>query len=257
MLSEVNRADVSHLNKILNDKLNVLGEGKVEIRKLQSDPTSPLYSCQTFEDLKLRPELIRALYLLGFHQPSKIQEAALQVLLANPPQDIIAQSQSGTGKTAAFLLAMLQRLDPSKSYPQCLVVAPTFELARQIGEAAAKMAQHMSGVKVRYATKSERGGFPHWCQVVLTSPGRRLTQERITLVPQGTIFTEQILVGTPGKTLDWMTRFQFFDPSRIIAFAIDEADVMIDEEASYKDKSIRIHKWVVAVVALHQFPPFS
>jgi len=78
------RADTSYLNKVLNDKLNVLSEGRVEIKKLQSDPTSPLYSCHTFEEMKLRPELIKALYVMGFHQPSKVQETAIPVLLDTP-----------------------------------------------------------------------------------------------------------------------------------------------------------------------------
>lgn len=55
---------------------------------------------------------------MGFNAPSKIQETALPTLLADPPQNLIAQSQSGTGKTAAFVLAMLSRVDPDKKYPQ-------------------------------------------------------------------------------------------------------------------------------------------
>lgn len=55
---------------------------------------------------------------MGFNAPSKIQETALPTLLANPPQNLIAQSQSGTGKTAAFVLAMLSRVDPTKNFPQ-------------------------------------------------------------------------------------------------------------------------------------------
>lgn len=55
---------------------------------------------------------------MGFNAPSKIQETALPTLLANPPQNLIAQSQSGTGKTAAFVLAMLSRVDPNNNWPQ-------------------------------------------------------------------------------------------------------------------------------------------
>ena len=55
---------------------------------------------------------------MGFNRPSKIQEQALPILLADPPCNLIAQSQSGTGKTAAFVLAMLSRVDPSKHHPQ-------------------------------------------------------------------------------------------------------------------------------------------
>lgn len=65
-----------------------------------------------------KPELLQGIYSLGFNAPSKIQETALPTLLANPPQNLIAQSQSGTGKTAAFVLAMLSRVDSSKNYPQ-------------------------------------------------------------------------------------------------------------------------------------------
>lgn len=59
---------------------------------------------------------------MGFNAPSKIQETALPTLLANPPQNLIAQSQSGTGKTAAFVLAMLSRVDPEKNYPQVILI---------------------------------------------------------------------------------------------------------------------------------------
>ena len=64
------------------------------------------------------PALFKGLYAIGFNRPSKIQERALPLLLADPPQNFIAQSQSGTGKTAAFVLAMLSRVDPTKAHPQ-------------------------------------------------------------------------------------------------------------------------------------------
>ena len=65
---------------------------------------------------------------MGFNAPSKIQETALPTLLADPPQNMIAQSQSGTGKTASFVLAMLSRVDSANSYPQVLCLSPTYEL---------------------------------------------------------------------------------------------------------------------------------
>lgn len=83
-----------------------------------------------------------------------IQETALPTLLADPPQNMIAQSQSGTGKTAAFVLAMLSRVDASKDYPQVLCLSPTYELAIQTGEVAAKMAQFCS-IKLRFAVRGE------------------------------------------------------------------------------------------------------
>nr|CAD2186201.1 unnamed protein product [Meloidogyne enterolobii] len=214
------QAEVSFLNKVLNDKLNQLNEGVPEVSKLQSDPTSPLYSVHSFEDLALKPELIRALRMMGFQQPSKIQEAALPVLLSDPPQDIIAQSQSGTGKTATFLLAMLQRLNPSQKEPQCIVVAPTFELAQQIGDVAKQMAAYLPDVQIRFAVKGE------------------------SVQNNATKFSEQLIIGTPGKMLDWILR-NYIDTFRIIAFALDEADVMISQQG-YQDKSILIHNNIIA-----------
>ena len=84
----------------------------------RKDPKSPLYSVKSFEALNLKPQLLKGVYGMGFNAPSKIQETALPTLLADPPQNMIAQSQSGTGKTAAFVLAMLSRVDVSKSHPQ-------------------------------------------------------------------------------------------------------------------------------------------
>ena len=68
--------------------------------------------------LSRKPEILKGIYAMGFNAPSKIQENALPILLADPPQNMIAQSQSGTGKTAAFVLAMLSRVDTKLDYPQ-------------------------------------------------------------------------------------------------------------------------------------------
>lgn len=79
----------------------------------------------------------------------------MPALLADPPQNMIAQSQSGTGKTAAFTLAMLSRVDITKNYPQVLCLSPTYELAIQTGEVAAKMAKY-SKITMRYAVRGEQ-----------------------------------------------------------------------------------------------------
>lgn len=75
------------------------------------------------------------------------------------PQNMIAQSQSGTGKTAAFVLAMLSRVDPTLNYTQALCLSPTYELAIQTGEVAAKMAQFCPEIKIRYAVRGEEGRY--------------------------------------------------------------------------------------------------
>ena len=121
-------AEKSLLLKVLHKGLV---DNKHDIEIERRNPKSPLYSVKSFEALNLKPQLLKGVYGMGFSAPSKIQETALPTLLADPPQNMIAQSQSGTGKTAAFVLAMLSRVDTSKSYPQILCLSPTYELALQ------------------------------------------------------------------------------------------------------------------------------
>jgi ATP-dependent RNA helicase DDX19/DBP5 len=153
---------------------------------------------------------------MGFNAPSKIQETALPTLLADPPQNMIAQSQSGTGKTAAFVTAMLSRVDTNKKYPQVLCLSPTYELAIQTGEVAAKMAQFCPDIKLRYAVRGEE-------------------------IPRNFKLDDHIIIGTPGKILDWGIKFKSFDLKKITVFVLDEADVMIATQG-HQDQCIRIHK---------------
>ncbi|KZC08707.1 PREDICTED: DEAD-box helicase Dbp80 [Dufourea novaeangliae] len=194
--------------------------GLVETTKdpeiLRKDPASPLYSVKSFEALHLKPALLKGVYAMGFNAPSKIQETALPTLLADPPQNMIAQSQSGTGKTAAFVLAMLSRVDTTKNYPQVLCLSPTYELAIQTGEVAAKMSAFCNEIKIKYAVRGEE-------------------------ISRGSKITEHIIIGTPGKVLDWAIKFKFFDLSKISVFVLDEADVMIATQG-HQDQCIRIHK---------------
>ncbi|KYQ46957.1 DEAD-box helicase Dbp80 [Trachymyrmex zeteki] len=163
-----------------------------------------------------KPALLKGVYALGFNAPSRIQETALPTLLADPPQNMIAQSQSGTGKTAAFVLAMLSRVDVMKEYPQVLCLSPTYELAIQTGEVAAKMSRFCPEIKIKYAVRGEE-------------------------ISRGSKISEHIIIGTPGKVLDWGQKFKFFDLSKISVFVLDEADVMIATQG-HQDQCIRIHK---------------
>jgi len=208
-----NPAETALLQKIIRKGLI---EPKRDLEIQRKDPTSPLYSVKTFEALHLKDNLLKGVYAMGFNAPSKIQETALPTLLANPPQNMIAQSQSGTGKTAAFTLAMLSRVDPSKNYPQVLCMSPTYELAIQTGEVAAKMAKFCPEIKLKYAVRGEE-------------------------LPRGTSITDHIIIGTPGKMLDWGIKFKMFNLEKIAVFVLDEADVMIARQG-HQDQCIRIHK---------------
>ena len=148
------QVESSLLKKMLRDKLV---QNNQELQVQQRDPTSPLYSVKTFEELSLRPELLQGIYAMGFNRPSKIQETALPLLLRNPPENMIAQSQSGTGKTAAFVLTMLTRIRSDLLFPQCLCLSPTYELALQTGKVVEEMGKFLPNLKVAYAVRGNRG----------------------------------------------------------------------------------------------------
>ncbi|XP_070621627.1 ATP-dependent RNA helicase DDX25 isoform X2 [Erythrolamprus reginae] len=209
----VSMAEMSLLNKLIRTSL-VESSHHVEI--LQRDPRSPLFSVTTFQKLPLKPELLQGVYSMGFNRPSKIQESALPIMLADPPQNLIAQSQSGTGKTAAFVLAMLSRTDPKKEFPQCLCLSPTFELAVQTGHVVEKMGRFCANINVNYAIRGNR-------------------------VPRGIPVKEQIIIGTPGTMLDWCFKLKLFNLKKIKVYVLDEADVMIDKQ-NFLDQSVRIQR---------------
>ncbi|XP_023213489.1 DEAD-box helicase Dbp80-like [Centruroides sculpturatus] len=209
---EISLAEESLMRKFLHTKL-VRTFQNVEVER--KNPNSPLYSVKSFEELNLRPELLRGVYEMGFNAPSKIQETTVPTLLANPAQNLIAQSQSGTGKTAAFLLAGLNRVDPHKRFPQLLILSPTYELAEQTGCVAKQMTKFCSKIGIRLAVRGET-------------------------LSRGEKIWEQVIIGTPGKMLDWSRRFKLFDLKKIKVFVLDEADIMIATQGHH-DQSIRIH----------------
>lgn len=176
---------------------------EVKLADLQADPNNPLFSAKTFEDLNLQPEILKGLYGMRFQKPSKIQEKALPLLLMNPPANLIGQSQSGTGKTAAFTLNMLSRVDLSTTAPQALVLAPSRELARQIMGVVQEMGKYMAGLVVTAA---------------IPDPSRRNQK-----------FEGQVIVGTPGTVMD-MIRRKLLDARGIKVLVLDEADNMLDQQ---------------------------
>uniref|UniRef100_UPI0003837763 ATP-dependent RNA helicase DDX19A isoform 2 n=1 Tax=Danio rerio TaxID=7955 RepID=UPI0003837763 len=207
------RATQSLLNKLIRSNL-VNNTNQVEV--LQRDPNSPLYSVKTFEELRLKPQLLKGVYEMGFNRPSKIQENALPMMLAEPPQNLIAQSQSGTGKTAAFVLAMLSHVDPACKWSQCLCISPTYELALQTGKVIEQMGKFYPEVTLAYAVRGHR-------------------------MERGVRIKDQIVIGTPGTVLDWCIKLKLIDPKKIKVFVLDEADVMIATQG-HQDQSIRIQR---------------
>ncbi|KAG4306133.1 hypothetical protein PORY_000121 [Pneumocystis oryctolagi] len=174
----------------------------VKLSEMQGDPNSPLYSAKNFEDLMLHENLLKGIYALKFQKPSKIQEKALPLLLSNPPRNMIGQSQSGTGKTAAFCLTILSRIDFTKNTVQAISLSPSRELARQTMDVIVEMGR-FTPVKTAFGIKDS--------------------------VPRKEKVTAHVVVGTPGTVLDLITR-KSIDTKDIKIFVLDEADNMLDQQ---------------------------
>ena len=95
----------------------------------------------TFKELGIAPEILKAVEDMGFEEPSPIQKAAIPIALTG--KDLIGQAQTGTGKTAAFGIPILERIDTSKPGPQAVVLSPTRELAIQSAEEINQLAQYL------------------------------------------------------------------------------------------------------------------
>ncbi|MGN6111694.1 MAG: DEAD/DEAH box helicase [Luteimonas sp.] len=155
-----------------------------------------------FADLGLPEPLLRALAAVGYESPSPIQAATIPPLLAG--RDVLGQAQTGTGKTAAFALPAMARLDPAQQAPQVLVLAPTRELAIQVAEAFQKYAAHMPGFHVLPIY----GGQSYYPQLQALKRG------------------VHVVVGTPGRVIDHLERGSL-DLSQLRCLVLDEADEML------------------------------
>ncbi|KAF2644073.1 P-loop containing nucleoside triphosphate hydrolase protein [Massarina eburnea CBS 473.64] len=204
---------------------------EVKLSDMQADPNNPLFSAKSFEELKLSDSLLKGIRQMNFRKPSKIQEKALPLLLMDPPTNMIAQSQSGTGKTAAFSLNILTRIDLSVNSPQALVLAPSRELARQILGVITHMGQFMEGLKT---------------QAAIPDPTARNRK-----------FDSHVLVGTPGTVAD-IVRRRAMDPRHMKILVLDEADNMLDQQG-LGEQCTRVQKLlpgkVQTVLFSATFPP--
>jgi len=161
-----------------------------------------------FDNMNLLEDLLRGVYAYGFEKPSAIQQRAIMPLVKGV--DIIAQAQSGTGKTATFTVGILQRLDFSVPDCQALVLAPTRELAQQIQKVVIALGDYLNAK----------------CHACIG--GTRVSDD-ITKLRNGV----HIVVGTPGRVLDMLCR-NVLRADRIKMFILDEADEMLSR--GFKDQ---------------------
>jgi ATP-dependent RNA helicase DeaD len=159
-------------------------------------------AAMSFRDLGLSEAVLRALTDVGYESPSPIQAATIPVLLSGA--DMLGQAQTGTGKTAAFALPALTRIDLAKHEPQVLVLVPTRELALQVSEAFLKYAAHLKGFHV------------------LPIYGGQSYQPQLNALRRGV----HVVVGTPGRVIDHMNRGTL-KLTGLTLLVLDEADEML------------------------------
>lgn len=156
-----------------------------------------------FDELQLDERIIRAITEMGFEEASPIQAQAIPVAMEG--RDMIGQAQTGTGKTAAFGLPLLQKVDPKVKKLQAIVLLPTRELAIQVAEEMRRFAKFIHGVKV------------------LPIYGGQDIVKQIRSLKDGT----QIIVGTPGRVMDHMRR-KTIKADHVLTVVLDEADEMLN-----------------------------
>ena len=170
-----------------------------------------------FEDFDLDSTLLRGIFAYGFEKPSAIQVKAIPELIKGT--DVIAQAQSGTGKTGAFSIGALQRIDPTVKAIQTLIISPTHELTRQTGEVIKNLCQFMDGVST---------------SLVIGGTSVRECRDELEKIPT-------IVIGTPGRILDMIQRKSLYT-TNINMVIFDEADEILSK--GFKDTIVQIIRFI-------------
>src|SRR5271168_2650002 len=165
-------------------------------------PADSIENTASFGDLGLSEPVLRALADVGYESPSPIQAQTIPVLISG--KDMLGQAQTGTGKTAAFALPALTKIDLTRHEPQVLVLVPTRELALQVSEAFLRYAAHLKGFHV------------------LPIYGGQSYQPQLNALRRGV----HVVVGTPGRVIDHMNRGTL-KLSGLTLLVLDEADEML------------------------------
>ncbi len=156
-----------------------------------------------FEDLQINDDIKRAVLEMGFEEPSPIQAQSIPVILSG--KDVIGQAQTGTGKTAAFSIPLLEMINPEDKSLQAVVLCPTRELAIQVSSEIRKIGKYMHGIK----TLPVYGGQPIDRQIKSLKGG------------------VQVVIGTPGRVIDHINR-RTLKLDNVKMVMLDEADEMLD-----------------------------
>jgi len=192
------------VNESINDNLEIESNFAPEIK--------------TWDELELEPNLLRGIFAYGFEKPSPIQSKAIKPVIEG--NDVIAQAQSGTGKTATFTIGALQRVNIAEQTTQVLILSPTRELSTQTSKVVSNLSAFMSGLKI----KTVFGG---------------------SAIEEGSSFSSKnvphIICGCPGRVYDMMRREKISSNS-IKLIILDEADEMLS--AGFKEQVYNIFQYL-------------
>lgn len=173
---------------------------------------------KTWDELELDPNLLRGIYGYGFENPSPIQSKAIKPVIEG--RDVIAQAQSGTGKTATFVIGALQRINTSDQTTQVLILSPTRELSSQTSKVVSSLSSFITGMKI----KTLFGG---------------------SSIDEGSIFSSKnvphIICGCPGRVYDMMRRDKISSKT-IKLIILDEADEMLS--SGFKEQVYNIFQYL-------------
>jgi len=178
------------------------------------DTNIDIKTINTWDDFELKDDLLRGIYAYGFENPSEIQKKAILPIISG--RDTIAQAQSGTGKTGAFSISTLQRIDINKKELQGLIIAPTHELAKQISTVIGSIGNSMEGLNIK------------------TMIGGTSVQQDIADIHEN---PPHVIVGCAGRIYD-MIRRKNINANTIKMFVLDEADEMLS--GAFKDQIYNI-----------------
>ena len=227
-------------NENINDTINKLPEVglakgldqvldqdlSVELEKNSSFETE-IETIESWEDLNIKPEILRGIFSCAYEKPSPIQQKAIKPILDG--RDILGQAQSGTGKTATFTIGILNKLDLTVNSTQAIIIAPTHELVNQISEVVKKLGSMMKGLVV----KTLYGGTS------VSEDARDLHAN----VPH-------VIVGCSGRIFDMIKR-KHISMECIQMFALDEADEMLSH--GFKDQIYNIFQYLNETVQVILF----
>ena len=188
------------------------------MEELSKENNVPINEISTWEELDMKPDLLRGVYANGFEKPSQIQKKAIRPIFDK--KDVIAQAQSGTGKTACFVIGTLQIIDISIKRVQAILLSPTRELAIQTKDVLDKLGNVFKDFRTRLLV----GGNP--------------VEDDVRAIREN---APHVIVGCPGRVYDMLYR-RIVNPSTIRILIMDEADEMLS--SGFKDQIYDIFRFM-------------